>query len=104
MHVIHWRYEGIEPSRVDELTHEVNKGLLPRLRTLPGFKGYLLLEAGHGVIRSTSLFDTSRHAEESLRVAAAWRQEEKLVALVPHPPKITVTRVIAHESKAEVFG
>jgi hypothetical protein len=104
MYVIHWRYEGIDPSRIEELSHQVNKGLLPRLRTLPGFKGYLLVEAGKGVIRSTSLFDTSSQTEDSIRVAAEWSLEEKLESLVPNPPTVTVTRVIAHESKTAVFA
>jgi hypothetical protein len=104
MYVIHWCYEATDPSRIEELSHRVNKGLLPRLRTLPGFKGYLLLEAGHGVIKSTSLFETSGQAEASIRVAAEWTQAAKLESLVPNPPKVTVTRVIAHESQAGVFA
>jgi hypothetical protein len=58
------------------------------------------MEAGDGIVRSTSLFDTSSQAEESTRVAAEWAQEEKLEKLVPNPPKVTVRKVIAHETKA----
>jgi hypothetical protein len=103
MYVIHRSYEGIDLSRIEELTRKVNESLLPRLRKLPGFKGYLLMEAGSGVIRSTSMYDTSGQAEDSSRVAAEWMQEEKLGSLVPNPPKVTVRKVIAHESKAAVF-
>jgi hypothetical protein len=103
MYVIHSSYEGIDLSRIEELTRKVNESLLPRLRKLPGFKGYLLMEAGSGVIRSTSMYDTSGQAEDSSRVAAEWTQEKKLGSLVPNPPKVTVRKVIAHESKAAVF-
>ena len=100
MYATHRRYDGIDQSRMDELTRKVNDGLIPRLSELPGFKGYFLIEAGNGVIKSTSLFDTSMQAEDSTRVAAEWTQEEKLERLVPNPPQVTVRKVIAHEMRA----
>src|SRR5206468_81325 len=100
MYATHRRYEGIDQSRIEELTRKVNESLIPRLSKLPGFKGYFLMEAGDGVVRSTSLFDTSSQAEDSTRVAAAWTQAEKLEKLVPNPPKVTLRKVIAHETKA----
>jgi hypothetical protein len=103
MYATHRRYEGIDQSRIEELTRKVNEGLIPRLSKLPGFNGYFLMEAGDGVIRSTSLFDTSGQAEDSTRVAAEWTQEEKLESLVPNPPKVIVRKVIAHETKAAVL-
>jgi hypothetical protein len=99
MYATYRRYEGIDPSRIEELTRKVNEGLIPRLSKLPGFKGYFLMEAGDGVIKSTSLFDTSGQAEESTRVAAEWTKEEKLEELVPNSPQVTVRKVIAHETK-----
>lgn len=33
-------------------------------------------------------------------VASEWTKEEKLEKLVPNPPKVTVRKVIAHETKA----
>ena len=100
MYATHRRYEGVDQSRIDELTRKVNESLIPRLRELPGFKGYYLMEAGDGVVRSTSLFDTSSQAEDSTRIATEWMQEEKLEKLVPNSPKVTVRKVIAHETKA----
>jgi hypothetical protein len=103
MYATHRRYEGIDQSRIEELTRKVNDSLIPRLSELPGFKGYFLFEAGNGVVKSTSLFDTSSQAEDSTRVAAEWMQEEKLESLVPNPPKVIVRRVIAHEMRAPVL-
>jgi hypothetical protein len=100
MYATHRRYEGIDQSRIEELTRKVNESLIPRLSKLPGFKGYYLMEAGDGVVRSTSLFETSTQAEDSTRVAAEWTQDEKLEELVPNPAKVTVRKVIAHETKA----
>jgi hypothetical protein len=100
MYASHRRYDGIDQGRIEELTRKVNESLIPRLSKLPGFKGYFLMEAGDGVVRSTSLFDTSSQAEDSTRVAAEWTKEEKLQQLIPNPPKVTVRKVIAHETKA----
>jgi hypothetical protein len=103
MYATQRHYEGIDQSRIEELTRKVNESLIPQLSKLPGFNGYFLMEAGNGVIKSTSLFDTSSQAEDSTRVAAEWTQEEKLESLVPNPPKVTVRKVIAHETKAAVL-
>jgi hypothetical protein len=100
MYATHRRYEGIDQKRIEELTEKVNDSLIPRLSKLPGFQGYYLMEAGDGVVRSTTLFETSSQAEDSTRFAADWIQEEKLEQLVPNPPKVTVRKVIAHELRA----
>jgi hypothetical protein len=103
MYATHRRYEGIDQTRIEELSRKVNDSLIPKLSKLPGFKGYFLMEAGEGVFRSTTLFDTSSQAEDSTRVAAEWMQDEKLEKLVPNAPKVTVRKVIAHETKAPVL-
>ena len=103
MYATHRRYEGIDQTRIEELSRKVNDSLIPKLSKLPGFKGYFLMEAGEGVVRSTTLFDTSSQAEDSTRVAADWMQDEKLEKLVPNAPKVTVRKVIAHETKAPVL-
>jgi hypothetical protein len=103
MYATHRRYEGIDQSRIEELSRKVNDSLIPKLSKLPGFKGYFLIEAGEGVVKSTTLFDTSNQAEDSTRAAAEWMQEEKLEKLVPNAPKVTVCKVIAHETKAPVL-
>ena len=100
MYAIHRRYEGIDQSRIEELTRKVNDSLIPRLSKLPGFQGYFLMEASDGVVRSTSLFETSSQAEDSTRVSAEWIQEEKLEKLVPNSPKVVTRKVLAHETKA----
>ena len=103
MYATHRRYEGIDQSRIEELSRKVNDSLIPKLSKLPGFKGYFLIEAGEGVVKSTTFFDTSSQAEDSTRVAAEWMQEEKLEKLVPNAPNVTVRKVIAHETKAPVL-
>jgi hypothetical protein len=100
MYATHRRYEGVDPTRIDELTRKVNESLIPRLSRLPGFSGYFLVEAGEGVVRATSLFDTSAQAEDSSRVAAERLEEEELGQIVPNPPSVIVRKVIAHETNS----
>jgi hypothetical protein len=102
MHAIVRRYEGIDSKRTDELKRKVDESLTPRLRKLPGFSGYFLIEAGDGVMSSVNFFDTSAHADESTRVVANWLREEKLESLVPNPPKITGGKVIVREMSEAV--
>ena len=103
MYATHRRYEGIDQSSVEELSRKVNESLIPKLSKLPGFKGYFLMEGGAGVVKSTSLFDTSAQAEDSSRIAAEWTKDEQLEKLIPNAPKVTVRKVIAHETKVPVL-
>jgi hypothetical protein len=91
------RYEGIDQSRRDEMVAKVSKSLLPRLKALPGFTGYYLMESGNGVMSSIGVFDTSAQADESTRVAATWVREEKLETALPNPPKVTGGEVVIVE-------
>jgi hypothetical protein len=97
MHATVRRYEGVDKSRTDELTKKVGESLLPRLSKLPGFSGYYLIEAGEGVMRSISFFDTSSQSEESTRVAATWVRDEKLETALPNSPKISGGEVLVHK-------
>src|SRR5687768_8332477 len=98
MHATIRRYEGIDESRTDELVENAGENLLPRLSELPGFNGYYLIEAGHGVMSSVGFFETSAQAAESSRVAATWVRDEKLETALPNPPKITGGEVIVHKT------
>ena len=74
--------------------------MLPRLRELPGFGGYYLIDAGGGVLTSVGLFETSAQAHESTRLAAQWVREQRLEEALPNTPKITAGPVIAYESSS----
>ena len=43
------RYDGVDQSRIVELTDKVNETLVPKLSEMRGFKGYYLIEAGNGI-------------------------------------------------------
>ena len=103
MHATIRRYDGVDQNRITEC-RKVNENLVPKLRTLPGFKGYYLIEAGNGVFSSLGLFETSEQGEESSKLVGSWIHDEKLETLMPNEPKITSGKVIAQSNELANAG
>jgi hypothetical protein len=91
------RYEGIDPSRVDELMQRVEQGFVPIVGQVPGFVGYYVIDAGGGVIASVSVFEDQAGADESVQRAANWVQS--MTDLIPNPPQITAGEVRISEEQ-----
>jgi hypothetical protein len=102
MHATIRRYDGVDQTRITELTGKVNESLVPKLRKLQGFKGYYLIEADNGVISSLGLFETPEQADESSKIAAGWVRDEKLESAFPNAPKITTGKVLTHQNGVPV--
>ncbi len=100
MHATIRRYEGVDPSRINEVVGKVNETLVPELRKLPGFAGYYLIEGGNGVLSSLGLFETSEQAETSTMLVSKWITDEKFDSAIPNPAKITTGSVVAHSEPA----
>ena len=98
MHATIRRYEGVDVTRINDVVGRVNETLVPKLRELPGFAGYYLIEAGNGVLSSFSLFDTFEQADESTKFVTKWITDERLNSVVPNAPKITSGKVVAHSN------
>jgi hypothetical protein len=96
------RYDGVDQNRTTELTSKVNETLVPKLRELPGFAGYYLIEAENGVFSSLGLFETPEQGTASSNVVATWIRDEKLETLIPNAPKITSGKVVAHSNGVTV--
>jgi hypothetical protein len=58
---------------------------------------YYWIDAGGGVMISTSVFQDQSGEEESNRNAAAWVREN-LAPLLPNPPQITAGKIVAHKA------
>ena len=98
MHATIRRYDGVDQNRTAELTRKVNETLVPKLRELPGFAGYYLIEAGNGVLSSLGLFETSAQADESTKLVAKWITDENFGKAIPNAPKITSGKVVARSN------
>jgi hypothetical protein len=90
------RYEGVDATRVNDVVGKVNETLVPKLRELPGFAGYYLIEGSSGVLSSLGLFETSEQAEQSTMLVSKWITDQNLNAVIPNAPKITSGKVVAH--------
>ena len=102
MHATIRRYEGVDAARINEVAGKVNTTLVPKLRELPGFAGYFLIEGSSGVLSSLGLFETSEQAEESTKIVAQWIKDENFASAMPNAPKITSGKVVAHSNGVTV--
>ena len=99
MHATIRRYEGVDPARTSEITGKVNETLVPKLRELPGFSGYYLIDAGNGILSSLGLFETLAQADESTKLVSKWISDENFTSVIPNAPKITSGKVVAHSDR-----
>jgi hypothetical protein len=96
MYVAVRRYEGAtDPQRVAQLVDEV---FVPLISELPGFVAYYAVDAGDGVVVSTSVFE-HKDAEEQSTFLAGEFVAEHLATLLPNPPQITAGEVLAYKAK-----
>ena len=93
------RYEGVDPTRINEVTGKVTTTLVPKLRELPGFSGYFLIEGSSGVLSSLGLFETSEQADKSTMVVSKWITDEHFDKAIPNAPKITSGKVVAQSDR-----
>jgi hypothetical protein len=96
MHATIRRYEGVDVTRINEVVGKVNETLVPKLRELPGFTGYYLIEGSGGVLSSLGLFETSEQADQSTMLVSKWITDQHLDRVIPNAPKITSGKVVAH--------
>ncbi len=90
------RYEGVtDPS---EAGRRVDEGFVPLISQVPGFVAYYWVDAGGGVMISTSVFQDQSGAEESNKRAADYVRQN-LAPLLPKPPQITAGEVVAYKVK-----
>src|SRR5918995_6585097 len=94
MYVAVRRYEGVtDPQKVGQVAQE---GFVPLISEMPGFVAYYFVDAGDGVIVSTSVFE-HKDAEEQSNFRAGEFVQEHLAPLLPNPPQITAGEVEAYK-------
>jgi hypothetical protein len=96
MYVAVRRYEGVtNPSEAGRI---VDEGFVPIISGMPGFVAYYWVDAGDGVMISTSVFE-HKDAEEQSTFMAGEFVAEHLEPLMPNPPQITAGEVVAYKTK-----
>ncbi len=98
MYVAVRRYEGVtDPQKVGQVAQE---GFVPIISEMPGFVAWYLVDAGDGVMVSTSVFE-HKDAEEQSTYRAGEFIGEHLAPLMPNPPQVTAGEVVAtHKAKS----
>jgi hypothetical protein len=95
MYVAVRRYEGVtNPSEAGRI---VDEGFVPIISGMPGFVAYYWVDAGDGVMISTSVFE-HKDAEEQSTFMAGEFVAEHLEPLMPNPPQITAGEVVAYKA------
>ena len=96
MYIAVRRYEGVTDSqKVAQLARE---GFVPIISEMPGFVAYYSVDAGDGVMVSTSVFE-HKDAEEQSTFRAGEFVAEDLGLLSPNPPQVTAGEVVAYKGK-----
>ena len=76
----------------------MDEGFVSLISQIRGFVAYYWVDAGGGVMISTSVFKDQAGAEEANRRAADYIRQ-KLVGVLPNPPQITAGEVVACKVK-----
>ena len=96
MYVAVRRYEGVtDPRKVAQL---VDEGFIPIISEMPGFVAYYCVDAGDGVMLSTSVFE-HKDAEEQSNFRAGEFVQEHLLPLLPNPPQVTAGEVGVYKGR-----
>jgi hypothetical protein len=96
MYVAVRRYEGVsDAQKVAQLAQEI---FVPIISEMPGFVGYYLVDAGDGVMVSSSVFE-HKDAEEQSNFRAGEFVAEHLAPFIPNPPQVTAGEVVAYKAK-----
>jgi hypothetical protein len=86
------------PQSVVEILAQDEKSFVPFISDAPGFREYTCIDAGNGVVTSTSLFANRDDGEKFNTLAMNWVNDH-LHTLLPTTP-----RVISGEVRTHVTG
>jgi hypothetical protein len=92
MYAVVRRYDGVRDPA--EAGRRVQEGFVPLIREVPGFVAYYWVNAGGGVMYSTSVFQDQAGEEESTKRAEEYVRDN-LASLFPHLPQVTAGEVVA---------
>ena len=96
MYVAVRRYEGV--SDAQKVAQLVEEGFVPIISEMPGFVAYYLVDAGDGVMVSSSVFE-HKTAEEQSTFRAGEFVAGDLGSLSPNPPQVTAGEVVVYKGR-----
>ena len=97
MYVAVRRYEGVTDSK--KVAQLVEEDFLPVISEMPGFVAYYCVDAGDGVMVTTSVFE-HKDAEELSTFRAGEFVAQDVGQLAPNPPQVTAGEVVAYKGSS----
>ena len=92
MYVTIRKYAGCGDMR--EINRVAMAELLPVLRTIAGFRSYVIVDTGNGTGASIGMFDNKTAAENANQQARVVVMRTALKDLLPSPPETIVGEVL----------
>jgi hypothetical protein len=96
MYVAVRRYDGVPDSQ--KVAQLVQEDYVPIISEMPGFVAYYCVDAGDGVMVSTSVFE-HKDAEEQSTFRAGEFVAKVLGHLAPNPPHVTAGEVVSYKGR-----
>jgi hypothetical protein len=96
MYIAVRRYEGVTDSQ--KVAQLVEEDYVPIISEMPGFVAYYCVDAGDGVMVSTSVFE-HKEAEEQSTFRPGEFVAQDLGHLAPNPPQVTAGEVVAYKGR-----
>jgi hypothetical protein len=87
------KYRNVQGDR-NQLIETVKKGFVPLISKIDGFIDYYCFFADDDTLTSVNVYRDKRGADESVRAAAAW-VEQNLATFLPERPSVTSGEVFA---------
>ena len=80
----------------DEIARRAKEGLVPTLKTLPGFVSYDILSLEENVVMGITIFDNQASAEEANKSFVLWAREQDLRSLLTGPHEVLSGEALVH--------
>ena len=80
----------------DEIARRAREGLVPTLKTLPGFVSYDILSLEDNVVMGITIFDNESSAEEANKSFVLWAREQDLRSLLTGPHEVLSGEALVH--------
>jgi hypothetical protein len=84
-----------DQNSISEILAKDEKSFVPFISNAQGFREYTCIDAGNGVVTSTSLFANRSDGEKFNALAMTWVKEH-LGTLLPTAPRVTSGEVRSH--------
>jgi hypothetical protein len=88
--------KGVTDSQ--KVAQLVEEDYVPVISAMPGFVAHYFVDAGDGVVLSSSVFEHKDAEEQSTFLAGEFVAED-LGSLSPNPPQITAGEVVAYKGR-----